>query len=103
MPFHDLQNAIQRAGFTVIEFQDARSYFGCWSLTVEGHAITCLIVNEGRDGWLMFYRRGPDGMFIEVDKKETARMDSTAMATQCLSWLCDHPVTGLAVETENAH
>lgn len=66
MPLPDLQNAIQREGFTIIDFRDARSYFGCWSLTVEGHAITYLIVNEGRDGWLMFYLGFLSGGFKRI-------------------------------------
>ncbi|MHC8365311.1 hypothetical protein ACYZT9_05370 [Pseudomonas sp. ZT5P21] len=92
MPYLDLQNAIQRAGFTVTEFLDQRTYFGCWSLTVEGYGHTYLIVNEGRDGWLMYYRRDVAGTFSELDKKKSAMMDDADKASQCLIWLSgDHP------------
>ncbi|WP_018925586.1 hypothetical protein [Pseudomonas umsongensis] len=90
MPYPDLQNAVQHAGFTVTEFSDQRVYFGCWSLTVEAHGYTYLIVNEGRDGWLMFYRMGTAGTFTELDKKVSAWMDDSDKATQCLIWLSSY-------------
>lgn len=72
MPFADLQNAVKFAGFTVIGFSDQRAFFGCWSLTVEGHGTTYLIVNEGRDGWMICYRASAVGTLTELDKKESA-------------------------------
>ncbi|WP_339523612.1 hypothetical protein [Pseudomonas sp. EL_65y_Pfl2_R96] len=87
MPYLDLQNAVQRAGFTIVEFSDQQAYFGCWSLTVEGHGHTYRIVNEGRVGWLMFYRVGTAGTLTELDKKVSTWMDDADKATQCLIWL----------------
>lgn len=69
MPYSELKNAIQRAGFTISEFSDQRVFFGCWSLTVEGYGQSYLIVNEGREGWMMFYLKESGGAFIELDKK----------------------------------
>ncbi|WP_095131302.1 hypothetical protein [Pseudomonas sp. Irchel s3h14] len=107
MPYPDLQNAVQRAGFTITDYSDQRAYFGCWSLTVEGHGHTYLIVNEGRDGWLMFYRADAAGTMTELDKKESAWMDDADKATQCLIWLSDsrpapqpHKVRGYYVIAE---
>ncbi|MET0774759.1 MAG: hypothetical protein ABWZ65_04615 [Pseudomonas mandelii] len=88
MPYPELKNAIQRAGFTLSEFSDQRVFFGCWSLTVEGYGHSYLIVNEGREGWMMFYLKESGGAFIELDKKESAWMvDDVDRATQCLIWL----------------
>ncbi|MHC8394207.1 hypothetical protein ACYZT8_11185 [Pseudomonas sp. LB3P93] len=92
MPFANLQNVIKRAGFTVIEFSDQRAFFGCWSLAVEGHGTTYLFVNEGREGWMMFYRASTVGALTELDKKESAWMDDTDKAAQCLTWLSDFRV-----------
>lgn len=87
MNYPELQEAVKRTGFNVVEFEDCREYFGCWSLTVEGHGHTCLIVHEGRDGWLMFYRAGVDGTFTELEKKQSAWMDNADKAACCLGWL----------------
>ena len=92
MLYSDLQNTVQHAGFTATEFSDQQAYFGCWSLTVEGHGHTYLIVHEGRDGWLILYRRDVSGTLTELDKKESARMDETDKAAQCLIWLTDCPL-----------
>ncbi|WP_223488153.1 hypothetical protein [Pseudomonas sp. A-RE-19] len=91
MLYSYLENAIQHAGFTLTEFSDQQAYFGCWSLTVEGHEHTYSIVHEGRDGWLIFYRRDVSGILAELDKKESAWMDDTDKASQCLIWLSDGP------------
>jgi hypothetical protein len=92
MPYLDLQNAVQRASFTITDYSDQRAYFDCWSLTVEGHGRTYLIVNEGRDGWLMFYRTDAAGTLTELDKKESAWMDDADKANQCLIWLSNSPL-----------
>lgn len=89
MPFADLQNAVKSAGFSVIEISDQRAFFGCWSLTVEYHGATYLIVNEGRDGWMMFYHVSTVGTLTELDKKESAWMDDVDKVAQCLTWLSD--------------
>ncbi|QZP30718.1 hypothetical protein [Pseudomonas sp. DR48] len=87
MPYPKLKHAIQRAGFTITEFSDQRAFFGCWSLTVEGDGHSYLIVNEGREGWMMFYLKETGGEFIELDKKESTGMDDADRAIQCLIWL----------------
>jgi hypothetical protein len=89
MPFADLQNAVKRAGFSVIEFSDQRAFFDCWSLNVESQGTTYLIVNEGREGWMMFYRASAVDAFTELDKKESAWMDDADKVAQCLTWLSD--------------
>jgi hypothetical protein len=89
MHYTELKNAIQRAGFTITEFSDQRAFFGCWSLTVEGYGHSYLIVNEGREGWMMFYLKETGGAFIELNKKESIWMDDADRATQCLIWLSD--------------
>ncbi|MFC6690847.1 hypothetical protein [Pseudomonas lini] len=91
MLYSYLENAIQHAEFTLTEFSDQRAYFGCWSLIVEGNGHTYSIVHEGRDGWLIFYRRDVYGTLTELDKKESACMDDTDKASQCLIWLSDYP------------
>ncbi len=90
MPYPELKSAVQRAGFNVIDFLDERPYFGCWSLTVEGYGHTYLIVNEGRDGWMVYYRREVAGTFTEIDKRESGWMNDIDKAMQCLSWLSSH-------------
>ncbi|MBU0524942.1 MAG: hypothetical protein KKC24_09650 [Gammaproteobacteria bacterium] len=86
-----LFNAVKRAGFTVIEFSDQRAFFGYWSLTGEGHGATYLIVNEGRNGWMICYRASAAGTITELDKRESAWMDDTDKPAQCLTWLSDFP------------
>jgi hypothetical protein len=69
MPYPELKNAIQRAGFTITEFSDQKAFFGYWSLTVEGYRHFYLIVNEGREGWMMFYIKDTDGPLLSWIKK----------------------------------
>ncbi|VVP11486.1 hypothetical protein PS870_03332 [Pseudomonas fluorescens] len=87
MPYPELKNAIQRAGFTITEFSDQRAFFGYWSLTVEDYRHFYLIVNEGREGWMMFYIKDTDGPLLSWIKKESTWMDDADRATQSLIWL----------------
>ncbi|MDD1141432.1 hypothetical protein M5G22_28080 [Pseudomonas sp. TNT2022 ID233] len=83
----DLYDMANRCGFAVSVYSDHPEFFSSWSLRIKKSESSYLLENDGRDGWLLFYKELEPNKFQEIDKKTSQAMSDSEKLNQCEAWL----------------
>ncbi|WP_445178884.1 hypothetical protein [Pseudomonas sp. McL0111] len=83
----DLYTLAKTHGFTVITFSDHPEFFSSWSVNLKKDEQKFMIENEGRDGWMIFYKETEPNKFKELDKVISHTFSDNEKIKQCDTWL----------------
>ncbi|MFJ2710771.1 hypothetical protein ACIOZM_07740 [Pseudomonas sp. NPDC087346] len=74
-------------GFTVVIFSDHSEFCSSWTLSLKKHENKFMIENDGRDGWMIFYKEDEPDKFKELDKVISHTFSDNEKVKQCEIWL----------------